>query len=124
MERDKILLEVASPCDTDLYDATIKTTADARAIGRNICPHYYKCIDTGVYCTLRFGTDAAKYVSQGSTLKAELKEIRNSGLLEGKTFVNSTDRKVFEEIEGADKILTEIERVAGYLLEQSGISCT
>ena len=123
MEREKILLEEASPCDTDIYDPRIKTIADARAIGKNICPHYSQCMGTGVACTLRFGTDVAKYVSQGLTLEAELEEIRNSGLLENKTCVNSIDRKEFEEIRDPNKVLYEIERVARYLLAQSAINC-
>ncbi len=122
MERSKELLADMNPCDADLYNADIRTVDDAKAIGEDYCPKRKECMyrqgkGEKVACTLRFGKDVAMYVSQGSKLEAELKELSDSGLFgNGRTFLNSADRKTFEEIEGAEKILSEVKRVAEALL--------
>jgi hypothetical protein len=123
MGKDRSLLGEMSPCDTDIYDTSIRTIDDARAKGPNYCPRYYlsadkgpKCDPTYAACALRFGKDVAKYVARGSTLEAELDELENKGVLKGKTFVTTKDRKTFEEVRGADKVLAEIKRIAKLLL--------
>lgn len=117
MDKDKELLQQMSPCDTNIYNPAIKTVADAKAIGQNPCPRYQKCKGTRVACTLHFGTDVAKYVVLGSTLEAELNELKGSGLFSDRVFINSLDRQVFEKIKDEEKVLAEIERIAKYLLK-------
>ena len=123
MRKDKLLINDMKPCDTNIYDETIITIADAKAKGVNPCPYKSKCDERealggsyAVACTMRLGIDVAKYIAGGSTLDAELDELKHSGLLDNRSFVNSADRQNFEEIKGCENILQEIKRVAEYLL--------
>ena len=123
MKKDKSLINDMKPCDTDIYDEDIRTIADAKAKGENFCSYKPICVKIreqkgshAIGCTMRFGIDVAKYIVGGSTLDAELEELKHSGLLNDIPFVNSTDRQNFEEIEGCENILSEIKRVAEYLL--------
>lgn len=124
MIRDLNYLQQSSPCDVNLYDAEITSIKDARAAGPNPCPHKAVCNERqahggarAVKCTMRFGKDVAKFVAGGSTLDAELAELKGSRLFEDVEFVHSEDRETFTEIEGAEEILTAVETVAKKLLE-------
>ena len=118
MIREKEFIKNISPCDVNIYNRALKAKEDVYRLGPVDCPNKLKCEGQHVACTMRFGTDVARY-SLDSSLDAELKEIKESGLIERNNWINSKDRLEFETINGRkepEKVLYELKRVAEELL--------
>ncbi|MBI2628520.1 hypothetical protein HYW74_00360 [Candidatus Pacearchaeota archaeon] len=113
--RERRLIVEGSPCDTNYFDKSLLTFADAQERGRQMCANYEECQRKPMDCALRYGLEVAKYVTKGSTLEAELAEFSQAPFLDN-LFWDSENRMEFIKLNGKARFLKAVERFARSVL--------
>ncbi|MCR4284553.1 MAG: hypothetical protein NUV97_00730 [archaeon] len=116
-QREKRLILDGSPCDTNYFDRTLLTLAQARGRGREICPRYNECnTHPGPYCSLQSGLDIAKYVVQGQTLEKNVRDFSVAGDFLNDPFIYSVNRRDFPVAQGRARFVRAAEGFARVVL--------
>lgn len=128
MKEHRLMLQ-ASPCDTNLHPAGPATLAEAKRLGRSICPHFAKCdkgdLANGFQCAIKFGADVARYaLKERHSVEREMVDFRDElagsmSQMARKGIIWSEDRQDFQIISDIEEGIGKIEKFAKMLLEEN-----
>lgn len=118
-KRDLQLLRKYSPCSVNYFDRAIRSAEQVVVLGRNPCPRLKLCNKHPINCALYMGAKVAKEVMKdGTDLKFEMEGFIFEALeMEYyHLFVNSLDRKRFEQQRGKGRLIRAVEGFARIVL--------
>lgn len=100
---DHALIEVANPCDTNMFPGGPKTVQEDKRLGSQTCPSWDQCkrgLKAGEWnCTMMMGHIAARVVVQeNKTLDQAMGEWRASDKANVPKYITSDDRQEFRFI--------------------------
>lgn len=121
-KKERALVLLGSPCDTNMYPDGPSTVAEVKKSPKSLCPRYAECAKGfGVLGgrAMQEGRHMAKFILQGGTLSREKRDFQNQ-MTFGSGVVWSSDRVTFEILDSEKEIEEKVVEFAAMLVRSVG----